>query len=127
MTAEKVTAWFPIIARQWDSLQNFYNSIQNSCRDQLLDPQLSPATAVDAVAAALLLRGTDAVTVFREFLAVRREAVAAVATEGRQTSAREAMTQLLTIVITTLQCVHALFVEGMLKDKVCVLQLLLKY
>ena len=72
MTAEKVTAWFPIIARQWDSLQNFYTSIQNSCRDQLLDPQLSPATAVYAVAAALLLRGTDAVTVFRELLAVRR-------------------------------------------------------
>ena len=75
---------------------------------------MTPATAVDAVAAALLLRGTDAVTVVREFLAVWREAVAAVATGGRQASAQEAMTQLLTIVITMLQCVHALFVEGMI-------------
>ena len=96
----------------------------NHLHPSLLD--MTPATAVDAVAAALLLRGTDAVTVVREFLAVWREAVAAVATGGRQTSAREAMTQLLTIVITTLQCVHALFVEGMLKDKVRPLTIFIK-
>ena len=49
VTHDKVARWFPVIARQWDVLQQLHTSLVSSCRAQLLQDQLSVETAADSL------------------------------------------------------------------------------
>ena len=73
----QIAQWFPIVSRQWASIAHFHEAILDGCRRTLTEDGAGGDRFIDAMAASVLLKGTDAEEAFRELLDLRKEALEA--------------------------------------------------
>ena len=73
----QIAQWFPIVSRQWASIAHFQEAILDGCRRTLMEDGAGGDRFIDAMAASVLLKGTDAKEAFRELLDLRKEALEA--------------------------------------------------
>ena len=73
----QIAQWFPIVSRQWASIAHFHEAILDGCRRTLMEDGAGGDRFIDAMAASVLLKGTDAKESFKELLDLRKEALEA--------------------------------------------------
>ena len=116
LTPEKISAWFPVVARQWATVRTLQASLlSRACRD-LSTHTLDKKVALDSLLAILLLRGCSMKDLFQEYLSLRREAASEVLLSGRAQSARAALSATVQTIVDTLTIGHCLFLRGGLED-----------
>ncbi|XP_023323388.1 conserved oligomeric Golgi complex subunit 1 isoform X2 [Eurytemora carolleeae] len=109
ITPDRIKQWFPVVSRQYATINNFYNSIINSAKDQLMNLDLNKDQAVDALTALLLLKGASSSDIFDDFLELRRECLNQAKIRGRSESARSSICGFLRGIISTVDCVSSIF------------------
>ena len=87
VSPDKVKKWFPVISRQWDVLQQLHSSLVSSCQAQLLQEQLGVETAVDCMAALMLLSNQGLKQILTTLLQSRSQCLSAVVRRCRSESA----------------------------------------
>jgi len=112
MTPERTKFLFPLISRQIATINNFYQGISNSAREQLLVVDLKKEEAVDALAALVLLKGWNCREVMVEFLKTRLECLTASRVKGRSESARVSICTYIRGLLSTVDCLAGLFGDG---------------
>ena len=111
LTPEKISAWFPVVARQWATVRTLQASLlSRACRD-LSTLNLDEKVASDSLLAILLLRGCSLRDLFREYLSLRREAASEILLAGRAQSARAALSGTVRTIVDTLTIGHRLFLK----------------
>ena len=75
----QIAQWFPIVSRQWASIAHFHEAILDGCKRTLMEDVAGGGEGrfIDAMAASVLLKGTDAQEAFKELLDLRKEALEA--------------------------------------------------
>jgi len=112
LTPERIKQWFPVVSRQYATINNFYAGIINSAKEQLMNIDLQKELAVDALTAILLLKGINAEELLDEFLELRRECLKQSCIKGRAESARSSICGYIRGVVCTVDIVSSLFVEN---------------
>merc|ERR1719239_1582701 len=116
LTPEKISAWFPVVARQWATVRTLQASLlSRACKD-LSTLNLDEKMASDSLLAILLLRGCSLRDLFQEYLSLRREAASEVLLAGRAQSARAALSATVRTIVDTLAIGHCLFLKDGLAD-----------
>jgi len=87
VTHDKVRAWFPVISRQWDVVQQLQVSLVSGAREQLRSEQLTVERAVDCLAALMLLCSYSVDQALHTLLQCRSDSLRAVVTSCRSESA----------------------------------------
>ena len=92
LSPDKIQAWFPVISRQWDVLQQLHTSLVSSCKNQLSVEQLDQRTAVDCMIALMLLCNHSVHQTFTILLHCRSDSLRQVLTKSRSVSAVSGVT-----------------------------------
>jgi len=116
LTAEKISYWFPVVNSQWATIQHLQTTLLTTASDQLTRQVVSVEESADALISIMLLRNCGLEKVMAEFLRLRQKTVSSVLTDGRTDSAKSAIIELVTCVVTTVNCVHELFVNDKLRN-----------
>ena len=116
VTAEKIAQWFPVIARQWATIQQLHSTLLNSCQTKLSAEQLSQETAVDSLTAMLLLKNCTIDQIFQDMLSFRSSSLSAVLESGRTDSARPAICSTVSCIIASVKAVHQAFIKGSIME-----------
>jgi len=114
VTAGKIAQWFPVIARQWATIQQLQSTLVTSCQTKLSAEQLSQETAVDSLTAMMLLKNCTIEQIFQDLLSFRSSSVSTVLLAGRTESARPAICSTTSCIIASVQAVHQAFIQGSL-------------
>ena len=116
LTPEKISAWFPVVARQWATVRTLHASLLARARKDLSNLTLNEKDASDSLLAILLLRGCRLSDLFQEYLSLRREAASEVLLAGRAQAARAALSGTVKTIVDTLTIGHCLFLKDGLKN-----------
>ena len=84
---DKVRAWYPVILRQWDVIQQLQVSLVSGARAQLTTEQLTVERAVDCLAALMMLCGYSVDQALATLLQCRSESLRGLVTRCRSESA----------------------------------------
>jgi len=106
ITHDKISAWFPVINRQWDVIQQLHSSLISNCQAQLSKEKLSEPAAVDCLLALMLLTKSSASQIFSTFLKCRTESLKSVLTKCRSESAVVGVSSVATCVQSTLMTIQ---------------------
>jgi len=112
VTAEKIAQWFPVIARQWATIQQLQSTLLTSCQTKLSAEKLSQETAVDSLTAIMLLKNCTIEQIFQDLLSFRSSSLSTVLLSGRTDSARPAICSTASCIIASVQAVHQAFIQG---------------
>ena len=106
-----MSAWFPVIPRQWATIQTLHSTLLTRAAHILSLPSLQQPAACDALLCTLLLRSCPLLEVFQEFLSLRQEVASSVLLQGRTQTARTALASTVSMVLATVTVGRALFLE----------------
>jgi len=112
---DKVSHWFPVIGRQWATLQQLHPTLITTCKEKLSCSLIDKSTAVDSLAATFLLRNCTLEQLYQELLTIRSASLKGVLQTGRTESARPAICATVKCIISTVQAVHEAFIRDGLK------------
>jgi len=112
VTGDKISQWFPVIARQWATIQQLQSTLLSLCESVLTSEEVSPDACVDSLAAMILLKNCSVEQIFQVFLTLRTSSVSSVLQAGRTHSARTAMSSTASCIIGSVQATHQAFIQG---------------
>ena len=98
---------YPIVARQWDSILPFKQSIIQGCHQVLIEPE--PSSILGSLAALVLLQGIDTKTLFLDFLKLKETALKTKMTEDNVHGARAKIKTFLMAVTSCIRTVNSAF------------------
>merc|ERR1719154_46138 len=115
VTGDKIAQWFPVIARQWATIQQLQTTLLNSCQAKLSAEKLSSQeTVVDCLTAIMLLKNCNLNQLFNSLLSYLTCSLTSVLEAGRTDSARTAICNTTSCIMSSVQAVHKAFIEGSL-------------
>jgi len=115
VTGDKIAQWFPVIARQWATIQQLQTTLLDSCQSKLSAEQLSSQeTAVDCLTAIMLLKNCTVEQMFHSLLSYLSSSLTSVLASGRTDSARTAICNTTSCIMSSVQAVHKAFIQGSL-------------
>ncbi|KAG0423590.1 hypothetical protein HPB47_000629 [Ixodes persulcatus] len=105
--------WRTLVARQGASLASFHQSILQNCWKNLLSLELSAELALECLCGVSLLEGSTPSEILAKFFRKRLGLVESIfSSEEHGSSTREQMTQLATLLLTSLELVQRLFLPS---------------
>ena len=111
VTGDKIAQWFPVIARQWATIQQLQTTLLTQCESVLSSEDISPSACVDSLAAMILLKNCSVEKIFQVFLSLRSSSVSSVLQAGRTHSARTAMSSTASCIIASVQATYQAFIQ----------------
>ncbi len=116
-SAQIVAKHFPVVSRQWASISHFREAILQGAEAALAEEGL-PDRAVEAMAAAVLLRGLSAEKVLDEYLDRRAEALRQrLRRDAKDETAKGVICRSVTVVLNTVRCINRAFTSPDGDDK----------
>ncbi len=115
-----VASCFPVVSRQWASIEHFHKAITTGCERALSE---NAQKSTDSLAALVLLEGLSSKDIFKKFLDLREAAILqTLRLDTRRETAKTLICKTLGMIMCTLQVIHSAFAEGQERSLVSVLK-----
>ena len=112
VSPELISAWYPVIIRQWDVLQQLYSSLLSSCHSQLAARDLTGQRALDSLVAVMLLNNSSQTEGLQKTLEVRLTGVRSLVSGCRTESAITGLSSLASYIQATVLSLETCLVNG---------------
>lgn len=112
LNSSKVMLWFPVISRQWSTINHFQNAILIGCQNMLQSHTLSPEDASSCLSTLVLLQGINSLELLNKLLDLRKQALQDILQSAGHDSVKVRVCKSLKLLMHTLFLLHACFLDG---------------